>query len=102
LPPLSEIRELSLIDRELQFEEAIGEGSAEEGEASVEADGEISGTEAAVLDDGEAQVAAGDSAVGALVDDFIERDEGREAQPQILDNENSESSVINNEENPEL
>ena len=105
LPPLSEIRELSSIDRELQFEEALSEGSAEEGEASVEADGETeaetSGIEATVLDDGEIQVAAEDSAVGALVDDFIERDDAREAQAQILDNENSESSVINNEENPE-
>ena len=101
LPPLSEIRELSSIDRELQFEEALGEGSAGAGETSVTADGETSGAEAAVLIDGEIQVAAEDSVEGGLVDDVIERDEDREAQPKIIDNEHSESSVINNEENPE-
>ena len=110
LPPLSEIRELSSIDRELQFEEALAEGNAEEGEDSVEADDETSEaetSEAAVQDDGETPVTAEDSAVGALVDSFIERDEGREAQPKVLDNQDnqdnqdSESSAINNEENPE-
>ncbi len=102
LPPLSEIRELSSIDRELQFEEAFGEGNAEdnteEGKASVEADGET--TEAA-LDDDETQTAAEDAAMGVLVDNFIEGDEGREVEAHHLDNEDNESSAINNEENPE-
>lgn len=107
LPPLSEIRELSSIDRELQFEEALGEGSAEEGKASVDddddddSDGDGETNEAALLDDEQRQVAAEDSAVGTLVDNFIERDDGREAQPQNLVNEDSENSAINNEENPE-
>jgi segregation and condensation protein B len=37
LPPLSEIRELSSIDRELQFEEALAEGRKEKAEANGEA-----------------------------------------------------------------
>jgi len=101
LPPLSEIRELSSIDRELQFEEALGEGGAGQGEANVEADDDTSGTEAAVLDDGETHVVAEDSGEGDWVDDSIERDESRKAQAQTLDNENSDSLIINNEEKPE-
>ncbi len=105
LPPLSEIRELSSIDRELQFEEALAEGNAEEGKASVdtygEAETETETNEAAVLDDGQTQAAAEDIAEEALLDSVIERDDGPEVQHQILVNEDSESSAINNEENPE-
>ncbi len=82
LPPLSEIRELSSIDRELQFEEALAEGRKEKAEANGEATDE---TPVAVE--------------SPLMDKVAERDQGQEMQN--LDSENSETPVTNPKENPE-
>ncbi|MBQ0720932.1 MAG: SMC-Scp complex subunit ScpB [Gammaproteobacteria bacterium] len=110
LPPLSEIRELSSIDRELQFEEALAEGKAEKQSGDAEKhseDSEEDRGDAAETDDADRldsdteQAATEDSAVGERVDNFTERDSALAVQPQTLVNENTESTAIDNEESPE-
>ena len=113
LPPLSEIRELSSIDRELQFEEALAEGK-EQAELGVELDSEALESEtfdsatldsktkaAAGLDEGAALAAPEDRAMGKLVDNFIERASGAASELKISVDDDSERTTINNEENPE-
>jgi len=116
LPPLSEIRELSSIDRELEFEEALSESNSkgqtdEQGDDNVETavdaaiDGIVEADEGEILNEGEEQ-SPEDSAVRALVDNFTDTDttteSGSNPEPQNLvsDNENSESTVTNNEDSP--
>ena len=113
LPPLSEIRELSSIDRELQFEEALAEGK-EQAEVGVELESEALENEtfdsktldsktkaAAGLDEGAALAAPEDRAMGKLVDNFIERASGAASELKISVDDDSERTTINNEENPE-
>ena len=107
LPPLSEIRELSSIDRELEFEEALSESKSngqtgEPGDDNVEtavdtADGMVEAGEGELLNEGEEQ-SSEDSAVRALVDNFTDTDTedgSSEPQARVSDNENSESPEIN-------
>ena len=113
LPPLSEIRELSSIDRELQFEEALAEDK-EQAEVGVELESEALESEtfdsktldsktkaAAGLDEGAALAAPEDRAMGKLVDNFIERASGAASELKISVDDDSERTTINNEENPE-
>lgn len=111
LPPLSEIRELSSIDQELQFEEAVAEGSAREsGDASAalvgatradsEAAKEVS--QGAGSDEATAQAVPSSSAMGELVNNFIERSSGSEIAPQASVDEDNAQGMSMNEEKPEL
>ncbi len=79
LPPLSEIRELSSIDRELQFEEALAEKTAEKAEESLDT---IEG-----------------SSEESETDKVGERDQVRKEQAQDI--QNSESPATNPKEYPE-
>ena len=99
LPPLSEIRELSSIDRELQFEEALSEAKTkEQGEVSL---GEIDElNETAELNIGEGREVPEDSAMRALVDHFTQTHSGPEPEPQAPLDEDGASTVINNEDSP--
>ena len=119
LPPLSEIRELSSIDRELEFEEALSESKSneqtdEQGDDNVEAaadtavDGIVEAGEGELVKEGE-EPSPEDSAVRALVDNFTDTDteSGSSSEPQAQDsvNEDSESpeinsTVINEEDSP--
>lgn len=110
LPPLSEIRELSSIDRELQFEEALAEGNAREsGDASVALDDETAvdseaaneANESAGSDEVTEQAVPQDSAMGELVDNFIERASSSETEAQASVDEDNAHGVSINEENPE-
>ena len=109
LPPLSEIRELSSIDRELQFEEALSEsknneqgGEQSDGrvEAAVDAavDGIAAVGESERLNAGE-EPSPEDSAVRALVDNFTDTDTDTDSnsgpQAQLVVNEDSASTEIN-------
>ena len=76
LPPLSEIRELSSIDRELQFEEALAEGSTENSEVSTETS------------------AAADPTKEPVVDKVVDA-------AQVLDIQTNESSAPSFKETPE-
>ena len=119
LPPLSEIRELSSIDRELQFEEALSESKnneqgGEPGDESVETavdaavDGIAAVGESEILNAGE-EPSPEDSAVRALVDNFTDSDtdvdSSSESELQVSRNEDSastelNSTVINEEDSP--
>ncbi|PCJ34558.1 MAG: SMC-Scp complex subunit ScpB [Cellvibrionales bacterium] len=115
LPPLSEIRELSSIDRELEFEEALSESKSneqtdEQGDDNVDAavDGIVEAGEGEILNDSEEQ-SPEDYAVRALVDNFTDTDteSGSSSEPQAQSsvNEDSESpeinsTVINEEDSP--
>ncbi|OUS02802.1 SMC-Scp complex subunit ScpB [Gammaproteobacteria bacterium 54_18_T64] len=114
LPPLSEIRELSTIDRELQFEEALG--ASTEGDDSAEAMAEIEqdsegidgNTGGAVTTDTGAEPATvkpattEDAAMRRLVDNFTSADSsGGEEAPSTTADEKHQPTVLNNEDSPE-
>ena len=101
LPPLSEIRELSSIDRELQFEEALGEGDAagkgEDTSEPVEALAELGETETETMDDaGSTEVS--NLTMGKLVDNFTDG-EGQSAS-QTAPEESPENPTSNDEDSP--
>jgi len=105
LPPLSEIRELSSIDRELQFEEALAEGAAaEKGDDTVESDGTVDSaeelaetSETETIDDVGSTESSG-LTMGELVDNFTDGDS--EPEQQASPNESLENPVSNDEDSP--
>ncbi|OUS10861.1 SMC-Scp complex subunit ScpB [Gammaproteobacteria bacterium 53_120_T64] len=111
LPPLSEIRELSTIDRELQFEEALGESAEEDGEEGAEgrveplADAEP-GSETIAntmtnIDSGTEAISAEDAAMRRLVDNFTSDDRDGEDQLPTAPDENQQTIALDSEDSPE-
>ncbi len=111
LPPLSEIRELSSIDRELQFEEALVEGAAaDKGDDAVESDDVVKSDESVepveklnATSESEAIDAAGSAASSGLtmsevVDNFTDGDS--EPEQQASPDENSVNPISNDEDSP--
>ncbi|MEZ0123649.1 MAG: SMC-Scp complex subunit ScpB [Candidatus Reddybacter sp.] len=93
LPPLSEIRELSSIDRELQFEEALGKG--DDTSEPVEELAEASDVE--TIDD-TGSTEASNLTMGKLVDNFSDGES--QPEPQTAPEESLENPISNDEDSP--